>query len=139
MQRILALDVGEKRIGVAVSDPLGFTAQGVETIFTQGWSNDRARVKQLAAQYETDRLLIGLPKSMSGEIGPQAQRVQEFAAQLIEDGLKVRYWDERLTTVSAHRALIEGDMSRKKRKQVVDKVAAVYILQGFLDAGGWKD
>lgn len=139
MQRILALDVGEKRIGVAVSDPLGFTAQGVETIFTQGWSNDRARVKQLAAQYETDRLLIGLPKSMSGEIGPQAQRVQEFATQLIEDGLKVRYWDERLTTVSAHRALIEGDMSRKKRKQVVDKVAAVYILQGFLDAGGWKD
>lgn len=139
MQRILALDVGEKRIGVAVSDPLGLTAQGVETIFTQGWSNDRARVKQLANQYQTDRLLIGLPKSMSGEIGPQAQRVQEFAAQLVEDGLKVRYWDERLTTVSAHRALIEGDLSRKKRKQVVDKVAAVYILQGFLDAGGWKD
>ena len=95
MQRILALDVGEKRIGVAVSDPLGLTAQGVETIFTQGWSNDRARVKQLADQYQTDRLLIGLPKSMSGEIGPQAQRVQEFAAQLVEDGLKVRYWDER--------------------------------------------
>lgn len=139
MQRILALDVGEKRIGVAVSDPLGLTAQGVETIFTQGWSNDRARVKQLANQYQTDRLLIGLPKSMSGEIGPQAQRVQEFAAQLVEDGLKVRYWDERLTTVSAHRALIEGDLSRRKRKQVVDKVAAVYILQGFLDAGGWKD
>ncbi len=139
MQRILALDVGEKRIGVAVSDPLGLTAQGVETIFTQGWSNDRARVKQLADQYQTDRLLIGLPKSMSGEIGPQAQRVQEFAAQLVEDGLKVRYWDERLTTVSAHRALIEGDLSRRKRKQVVDKVAAVYILQGFLDAGGWKD
>lgn len=139
MQRILALDVGEKRIGVAVSDPLGLTAQGVETIFTQGWFNDRARVKQLANQYQTDRLLIGLPKSMSGEIGPQAQRVQEFAAQLVEDGLKVRYWDERLTTVSAHRALIEGDLSRKKRKQVVDKVAAVYILQGFLDAGGWKD
>ena len=120
MQRILALDVGEKRIGVAVSDPLGLTAQGVETIFTQGWSNDRARVKQLADQYQTDRLLIGLPKSMSGEIGPQAQRVQEFAAQLVEDGLKVRYWDERLTTVSAHRALIEGDLSRRKRKQVVD-------------------
>ena len=93
----------------------------------------------VADQYQTDRLLIGLPKSMSGEIGPQAQRVQEFAAQLVEDGLKVRYWDERLTTVSAHRALIEGDLSRKKRKQVVDKVAAVYILQGFLDAGGWKD
>ena len=139
MQRILALDVGEKRIGVAVSDPLGLTAQGVETIFTQGWSNDRARVKQLANQYQTDRLLIGLPKSMSGEIGPQAQRVQEFAARLVEDGLKVSYWDERLTTVSAHRALIEGDLSRRKRKQVVDKVAAVYILQGFLDAGGWKD
>ena len=139
MQRILALDVGEKRIGVAVSDPLGLTAQGVETIFTQGWSNDRARVKQLADQYQTDRLLIGLPKSMSGEIGPQAQRVQEFAAQLVEDGLKVRYWDERLTTVSAHMALIEADLSRRKRKQVVDKVAAVYILQGFLDAGGWKD
>ena len=135
--RVLALDVGERRIGVAVSDPLGLTAQGVETIQSGGWSRDIARVAELLAQYETDRLLVGLPRSMSGEIGPQAQKILAFAEQLTARGWQVRFQDERLTTSLAHRTLIEGDVNRRGRKQVVDKLAATYILQSFLDAGGW--
>ena len=137
--RVLALDVGERRIGVAVSDPLGITAQGVETIQSNGWSNDLARVGELLARYETDRLLVGLPRSLSGEIGPQAEKIMAFAQLLTDRGWQVRFQDERLTTSIAHRTLIEGDMSRQKRKQVVDKLAATYILQSFLDAGGWID
>ena len=138
-KRTLCLDVGERRIGVAVSDALGLTAQGVETIFTKGAENDARRVQELARQYETDRLLVGLPRSLDGSEGYQAQRVRAFAALLEEAGLKVRFWDERLTTVSATRVLLEADVRRSKRKQVVDKLAACYILQSFMDAGGWKD
>ena len=135
--RVLALDVGERRIGVAVSDPLGLTAQGVETIQSNGWSNDAARVGELLKQYETDRVLVGLPRSLSGEIGPQAEKILAFADQLTRRGWQVRFQDERLTTSLAHRTLIEGAVSRRGRKQVVDKLAATYILQSFLDAGGW--
>lgn len=138
MIRIVCLDVGEKRIGVAVSDLLGLTAQGVETIFTKGEKNDRARIAELARHYETDRILVGLPKSMDGTIGQQAEKVMAFAQALMEDGHQVRYQDERLSTASARRTLIEGDVSRKKRKDSIDKLAAVYILQTYLDAGGWK-
>ena len=137
--RVLALDVGERRIGVAVSDPLGLTAQGVETIQSNGWSHDIERISQLLEQYETDRLLVGLPRTLSGETGPQAQKILAFAEQLTNRGWQVRFQDERLTTNLAHRTLIEGDMSREKRKQVVDKLAATYILQSYLDAGGWID
>ena len=137
--RVLALDVGEKRIGVAVSDPLGFTAQGVETIQSNGWSHDIERVAQLLKQYETDRLLVGLPRTLSGETGPQAEKILAFAEQLAARGWRVRFQDERLTTSLAQRALIEGDVSRRKRREVVDKLAAAYILQSFLDAGGWID
>ena len=137
MKRILALDVGEKRIGVAVSDPLGWTAQGVETIFTRGAQRDVERIAELLAQYDTDRLVVGLPRSLSGETGPQAQRILAFAQLLTERGWQVRYQDERLTTAQAHRTLIEGDVKRAQRKMVVDKLAATYILQSFLDAGGW--
>ena len=139
MRRILALDVGERRIGVAVSDPLGLTAQGVETIFVKGPEKDLARVGELLAQYETDRLVVGLPRSMSGEIGPQAQTILEFSALLKARGWQVRFEDERLTTSQAHKTLIEGNTRRDKRKLVVDKLAATYILQSFLDAGGWTD
>ena len=139
MKRILALDVGERRIGVAVSDPLGITAQGVETIFTQGTQKDLTRVEALLAQYETDRLLVGLPRSMNGQIGPQAQKIMGFAQLLKDRGWQVRMFDERLTTSFAQRALIEADVRRDKRKLVVDKLAAVCILQGFLDAGGWPE
>ncbi len=138
MHRILALDIGERRIGVAVSDPLGITAQGVETIETRGAQRDRERIAQLAAQYETKRLLLGLPRSMDGSEGFQAQRVREFAAGLEDMGFEIRYQDERLTTASARRTLIEGGVRRQKRKQVIDKLASVYILQSYLDAGGWK-
>ena len=138
MHRILALDIGERRIGVAVADPLGITAQGVETIETRGAQRDRERIAQLAAQYETKRLLLGLPRSMDGSEGFQAQRVREFAAGLEDMGFEIRYQDERLTTASARRTLIEGGVRRQKRKQVIDKLASVYILQSYLDAGGWK-
>ncbi len=137
--RVLCLDVGEKRIGVAVSDPLSITAQGVETIHTRGTDNDMLRVRELCGQYLTDRVLVGLPRTMGGEEGFQAQRVREFARRIELFGLNVRFWDERLTTRSATRALIEGRMRREKRKDVVDMLAATLILQSFLDAGGWPE
>lgn len=139
VKRILALDVGEKRIGVAVSDPMGWTAQGVETIFTHGAEGDVNRIETLLRQYDTDRLVVGLPKSLSGEAGPQAERIMRFAELLLARGWHVRYQDERLTTAQAQRILIEGDVKRAARKQVVDKLAATCILQSFLDAGGWKE
>lgn len=138
MKRILALDIGDRRIGVSVSDPLGFTAQGVETIFTKGIENDIARIVELCRMYETDRVVSGLPKNMTGDEGARAQIVRDFCARLAEKGLSVRFQDERLTTVSAERMLIEADVSRKNRKKVIDKIASTYILQAFLDAGGWK-
>ncbi len=137
MKRVLCLDVGEKRIGVAVSDPMGWTAQGVETIFTKGAEKDRARVMELASGYGTDRVVVGLPRSMDGSEGFQAARVREFAGGLT--GLKIRWQDERLTSASAARTLIEGNVRRDKRKLVIDKLAATYILQAFLDAGGWPE
>jgi len=136
-KRILALDVGEKRIGVAVSDPLGLTAQGVETIFTKGQARDIDRIKELARQYETDRLLVGLPRNMNGTIGPQAERVLAFSEELKRVGFQVRHEDERMTTMMADRVLSEGEVRGKKRRDVVDKLAATYILQSFLDRGGW--
>ncbi len=139
MKRILALDVGERRIGVAVSDPMGYTAQGVETIFVKGIEKDIARIGELLSQYETDRLLVGLPRSMNGQIGPQAQKIMDFAELLRQKGWQVRMFDERLTTSLAQRTLIEADVRRDKRKLVVDKLAAMCILQGFLDAGGWPE
>ena len=139
VKRIICLDVGDKRIGVAVSDPLGYTAQGVETIFTKGSQNDAARVIELARLYDTNRILAGLPKRLSGEEGLQATKVREFAALLENNGLEVRYMDERLTSVSAQRLLIDAGVKRDGRKKVIDKLAATYILQSFLDMGGWKE
>ena len=139
VDRIICLDVGEKRIGVSVSDPLGFTAQGVETVFSKGDKPDIARISEICRQYGTDRILCGLPLSMSGQDSAQTQRVREFAGKLTAEGFKVRFQDERMTTMLAQKALLEADVSRKKRKGVVDKIASTYILQTFLDAGGWKD
>ncbi len=133
-QRVLCLDVGEKRIGVAVSDLLGLTAQGVTTIESMGTERDIARVVELAKQYEVQRIVVGLPKNMDGTTGFQAERVMAFAERLAGIGHQIVYQDERLTTASARRTLIEGDVSRKKRKQVIDKLAAVYILQGYMDS-----
>ena len=138
MLRILAFDVGEKRIGVAVSDPLGITAQGIETYHrTEDLEQDVAHLIKLANGYKPVKIVFGLPRNMDGSYGFQAQITREFANAVLAkwDGDHA-FQDERLTTASARRVLIEADMSREKRKQVIDKVAAVVILQGYLDAHG---
>jgi putative Holliday junction resolvase len=134
--RILALDVGDKTIGVAVSDLLMITAQGVEVIRRSAWAKDVSRLKQLIEEYEADTLLIGFPKNMNGTIGPRGEETIQFADKLKEEfpGMGIRLWDERLSTVAAQRSLIEADVSRAKRRQVIDKMAAVFILQGYLDS-----
>ncbi|MEE1200294.1 MAG: Holliday junction resolvase RuvX [Christensenellales bacterium] len=137
--RVLCLDIGSRRIGVAVTDPLDITAQGVETIWSKGIEKDLSRVRELCAQYETDRILCGLPRNMDGSEGFQAQYVREFAQRLTDTGLSVRFQDERMTTRLATSVLLEADIRRSRRKDVVDKLAATYILQSFLDSGGWKD
>ena len=132
-ERILALDVGDRRIGVAVSDLLGLTAQPVETYTRVGYGPDTRHIAALAAQYETGRILCGLPRNMDGTQGGQVQKVRDFAAKLEEVGLSVEYYDERMTTVMAESALLEANMSRADRKKKVDMVAAVVILQSYLD------
>ncbi|RZT22235.1 MULTISPECIES: Holliday junction resolvase RuvX [Fictibacillus] len=137
MTRILGLDVGTKTIGVAVSDLLGWTAQGVETIRRRPNhpEEDLNRIKELISQYEIGEVVVGLPKNMNGSIGPSGEACQNFAKELESlTGLSVILWDERLTTMAAERTLISADVSRKKRKQVIDKLAAVIILQGYMDS-----
>lgn len=134
----MAFDIGEKRIGVAVSDPLGITAQGIETYHrTDDLEQDVAHLIKLANGYKPVKLVFGLPRNMDGSYGFQAQITREFADAVLAkwDGDHA-FQDERLTTASARRVLIEADVSREKRKQVIDKVAAVVILQGYLDAHG---
>lgn len=138
-ERILALDVGDRRIGVAVSDLLGITAQPVETIFTKGIDNDIARVAELAREYGVTRVVLGDPRLLSGERGLQAAKVDAFRARLEQSGFEIRTQDERLTSVSAERVLISAGVRRDERKKVVDKLAATYILQAFLDSGGWRE
>ena len=139
IQRIIGLDIGAARIGVAVSDPIGITAQGIETIHSTGWKQDIVRISELMQLYETNRIVIGLPIKMDGTESAQAEFSRRFGERLCEAGAAVAYHDERLTTSTARKALIEGNTRREKRKQVIDKVAAVIILQSFLDAGGWKE
>ena len=133
-ERIVALDVGDRRIGIAVSDPLGVTAQPIETYTRVGYGPDARHIAAIAQQYGTGRILCGLPRNMDGTQGFQTDKVREFAAKLEELGLSVEYYDERLTTVLAERALLEADMRRDRRKQKVDMIAAVMILQSYLDA-----
>ena len=134
--RALALDIGDKTIGVAVSDLLGLTAQGVETIRRTSNKDDLKRLGELVAQFEADTFVIGLPKNMDGTEGTRCELVKKFAAKICAALPEVKqiFWDERLSTVAATRNLIAADLSRKKRKQVIDKMAAVYILQGWLDS-----
>jgi len=132
--RILGLDIGEKRIGLAISDELGITAQGLETLNRTKLADDLSRLTTLMREKEIDKLVVGLPKNMNGTLGPQAERVKLFVELLIKElPCEVDYWDERLTTIAARRTLIEADVSRKKRKKSVDRLAAVLILQGYLD------
>ncbi|MBZ4688045.1 MAG: putative holliday junction resolvase [Clostridiales bacterium] len=134
MKRFMGLDVGEKTIGVAVSDLLGITAQGVKTIKRKELESDLRELKSLVDQYEVDTIIVGLPRNMNGSYGGSAQRAKEFG-EILEKELnyKIVYWDERLSTVSAEKALLEADVSRKKRRGVIDKLAAVIILQNYLD------
>lgn len=134
--RVLGLDVGDRTIGVAVSDALLLTAQGVETIRRTSMERDLTRLQELMAKYETNTLLVGMPKNMNGLMGPRAEFVQAFAATVQEKipTAEVVFWDERLSTVAATKSLIAADVSRAKRKKVIDKMAAVFILQGYLDS-----
>ncbi len=136
MTRYLGIDFGTKRIGVAVSDELGITAQPLPTLEP---STDEAAVgaiRELVNEYGVFEVVVGLPKNMNGTLGPAAERVLAFARRLEESmPVKVTMWDERLTSMAAERLLIEADLSRAKRKRRVDQMAAVLILQGFLDRG----
>jgi putative Holliday junction resolvase len=130
----MGLDVGDRRIGIALSDPLGFTAQGYSTLERKSDDQVLETISRLCDEYEVGKIVVGLPLNMNGSLGPRARLVQEWAEQLgVRSGREVVFWDERLSTVSAQRVLLEADLSRKKRKGLVDKVAAVYILQGYLD------
>lgn len=138
--RKIGLDVGDKTIGVAVSDPLGITAQGITTIERVGIRKDSGKVIDYIKKYECDTVVMGLPLSMSGEDSKQTIRVREFRTMLENKmkstgikGVKVVWQDERLTTVQAERIMIQADVRRNKRKEVIDKQAAVIILQSFLD------
>ena len=136
--RILGLDYGSKTVGVAVSDPLGLTAQAVETIWRKQENHLRqtlARIDELAAEYQVERIVLGYPKNMNNTIGERAEKALEFQ-QMLEKrtGLQVIMWDERLTTVEANRTLMEASVRRENRKQYLDQLAAVFILQGYLDS-----
>lgn len=138
MNRILGLDYGSKTVGVAVSDPLGLTAQGVETIWRKQENKLRqtlARIEELAAQYQVERIVLGYPKNMNNTIGERAEKSLEFKEMLERrTGLPVVMWDERLTTVAANRTLMEAKVRRENRKQYLDELAAIFILQGYLDS-----
>ena len=139
--RKIGLDVGDKTVGIAVSDELGYTAQGVTTLERVGIRKDTGKILEMIKEYGCDTVVIGLPLNLSGEDSVQTEKVREFRAmlenKLRSSGMKdvnVVWQDERLTTVMAERVLIEADVSRAKRKQVIDKQAAVLILQSYLDS-----
>ncbi|ACX63879.1 Holliday junction resolvase RuvX [Paenibacillus lautus] len=135
MKKIMGLDYGDRRIGVAISDAFGWTAQGVEVIERRRDEGELDRIAALVKDNEVGEIVVGLPKNMNGTIGPRGEICMEFANTLRESlSLPVHLWDERLSTVSAERTLLEADVSRKKRKQVVDKMAASLILQNYLDS-----
>ena len=132
--RIMSLDVGSRTIGIACSDALLMTAQGIETIRRTSLEKDFNRLQELIAEYEVHELVVGMPKNMNGTKGERAEKTEEFVEKMKEViDLPVSYWDERLSTVMAERQLIAADVSRKKRKSVIDKMAAVVILLGYLD------
>jgi putative holliday junction resolvase len=138
MIRIMGLDFGSKTVGVAVSDPLGITAQGIEIVRRTSENKLRktlARIEELVAEYEVTEIVLGFPKNMNNTIGERAEKSLAFKEMLERrTGLPVVMWDERLTTVAANRTLIEGGVRRENRKDYVDMLAAVYILQGYLDS-----
>jgi putative Holliday junction resolvase len=133
--RILGLDVGDRTIGVAVSDELGWTAQGLEVIRRSSWKEDSQHLRRLCENYNVGLVVVGYPKNMNGTIGPRAQTAAAFADRLFRElGIPTKLWDERLTTKEAERMLIAADVSRARRRKVVDKMSAVLILQSYLQA-----
>lgn len=133
--RWMGLDVGARRIGIALSDPLELTAQGHSVLERTGLNKDLTALHQLITDYHVEGLVVGLPVNMNGSEGPMAEQVRQFAAALEQlTGLAPVFWDERLSTIAAQRLLIMADISRRKRKQTVDKTAAAIILQNFLDS-----
>ena len=134
--RILGLDYGSKTVGVAISDPLGITAQGVETIWRKQENHLRqtlARIEELVSEYHVEKIVLGYPKNMNNTIGERAQKSLEFKEMLeTRTGLEVIMWDERLTTIEANEILIESGVRREDRKKVIDKIAATLILQSYL-------
>lgn len=143
MTRIMGLDYGSKTVGVAVSDGLGLTAQGVETITRTDEGKLRrtlARIEELSKEYQVTRIVLGYPKNMDNSAGERVKKTEEFATMVEKrTGLPVVFWDERLSTVSAERVLIESGVRREHRKAVIDKIAAVFILQNYLDSGAAKE
>ena len=140
MERCLGLDLGEKRIGISLSDALGWTAGPLSAVQRIGWKKDLAALRSLIAEHEVQRVVVGLPIQMDGTEGEMARRTQEFVARFrLTVSIPVETWDERLTTVQAERILVEADLRRDKRREVIDSLAACLILQGYLDyrnAGG---
>lgn len=135
MVRIMGLDLGDKTIGVAISDLLGWTAQGVEVIRKEGKNAMMQRLQELVDLHEVSKIVVGLPRNMDGTLGERAEKSKKFAQEIQQQlSLPVDLWDERLSTVAAEKMLIEADTRRKKRKKVIDKVAATIILQNYLDA-----
>ena len=137
----MGLDYGSKTVGVAISDPLGITAQGIETIERKEENKLRqtlARIETLVKEYEVEKIVLGFPKNMNNTIGERAEKSLELKEKLERRiGVPVIMWDERLTTVEAERTLIESKVRRENRKKYVDKIAAVFILQGYLDSLGF--
>ncbi len=135
MMRILGLDIGKKRTGAAVSDESGIVATPLQTIKASGRSALLKAVSSIIEEYDISEIVVGLPLNLDGTVGKKAAEVQGFAEALRKTtGLQVHYWDERFSTAAVTRVLIEADLSRARRKEVVDKSAAAYILQGFLDS-----
>jgi len=133
--KVLGLDIGEKRIGIAVSDALRCTAQGLTVMQRSGADDDIGVIEEIVAASQVSEVVVGLPKNMDGSVGEGAQKVLSFVSKL-EDALSIPIvlWDERWTTAEATRMLLQADVTRKKRRKVVDKIAAVLILQGYLDS-----
>lgn len=137
MDKVLGLDVGTKTVGVAVSDAFGWTAQGITTLKIDYGNGDYGfkDIEKIAKEHNVKTIVIGLPKNMNNSIGESGERSIEFSKSLAKHlpDVKIQLWDERLSTMGAERTLLEADVSRKKRKAVIDKMAAVFILQGYLD------
>ncbi len=136
MERYIGLDVGDRTIGIAISDPFLLNAQSLMTIKRKSKIEDIEIINDIIKEKEVSKIIVGLPKNMNNTIGPQAKKVKTFVKELRKHSdLDIEYVDERLTTISATRVLIEQNVSRKKRKDVIDSVAATYILQTYLDMG----